>query len=387
MTIEEALQLPVLSDAKVLTGSHTLANRPITWVSVIEVPVDEFIRPGEFVVSTGMNIGHDPALLTKFVRDVSRASPSALAIAVGPYTPAVSPRVIREAARGKLTLLEVPWKVRFSEISEAILRRLMREQISSRSLDDFVWSLATNSATVQDAAARGGQFGYDPRKRYVGVLGRLGRSASALSGTDDLSTVRFVRDVCANTATQSRTQWFGTAVGDSVTGYLEVAPAKIRARAWLGRVNSQLKGKCTVSWGIGRTCENFSDFQNSHQDAGIACDIGRATRGEGTITDISDVLGDRVLMKLKHDADAFMLTQRYVEPLRSAPRMQLVRTLETYFETDCNASETSRLLGISRQALLYRLNKAEALLDSDFESYEQRFAIALSLRLTKLNSA
>ncbi len=264
----------------------------------------------------------------------------------------------------------------------------MREQISSRSLDDFVWSLATNSATEQDAAARGRQFGYDPRKRYVGVLGRVWRSADTSGGgTDDLSTVRFVRDVCANTGGQSRMQWFGTAIGDSVVGYLEAAPAKVRVRAWLGRVNSQLKGKCTVSWGIGRTCETFRDFQNSHQDAGIACDIGRATRGEGTITDISDVLGDRVLMKLKHDADAFMLTQRYIEPLRSAPRMQLVRTLETYFETDCNASETARLLGISRQALLYRLNKAEALLDSDFESYEQRFAIALSLRLTKLNSA
>ncbi len=384
MTVEEALCLPVLKGARVLTPAHSLANRPIMWVSVIEVPVEEFIRPGEFVVSTGMNIGHDPELLSEFVRDVSRASPAALAIAVGPYTPSVPRRVVREATRSRLTLIEIPWKMRFSEMSEAILRHLMREQISSRSRDEFVWSLVTKSMTEEDAIAHGKQFGYDPRTAYAAVVGRV--KGFDIHQTDEHDTAaRLVREVCDRAAQKSRLQWLGTAAGDTIVGFLEIGQTKQRARSWFAKVNSQLKSAWSVSWGIGRACSSFRDLQISHQDAAVACEIGRATHGEGTITDVSDVLGDRILMKLKHDADAFMLTQRYIDPLRRGQRMQLVETLEKYFESDCNASETARLLGISRQALLYRLNKAETLLDCDFTSYSQRFAIALSLRLNKLN--
>lgn len=87
MTLQEIIGLPVLRPAKVLTTPEPGRGRDVASVSVIEVPVDSFIRPGEFVMSTGMNIGQDRKLLACFVYDVAGAGASALALDRPVYAP------------------------------------------------------------------------------------------------------------------------------------------------------------------------------------------------------------------------------------------------------------------------------------------------------------
>src|SRR5215467_6554766 len=131
MTLRDALQLPVLQLSTVSTDRNLEESREVTSVSVQEIPVGKFIRPGELVLSTGMNVGKDARRLARFVRDVAQSGASALAVAIGPHTPRIP----------------LPWEVRFSEISEAILRCLIKEQALTRTRDDFVWSLASRSAS------------------------------------------------------------------------------------------------------------------------------------------------------------------------------------------------------------------------------------------------
>jgi purine catabolism regulator len=135
---------------------------------------------------------------------------------------------------------------------------------------------------------------------------------------------------------------------------------------------------------VGRICGEFPDFAKSYEDARIACELGMRTRGKSYITDVSDVLADRVLLNLQRDAQASMLLNRYIEPLSRLQRIPLVPTLEMFFDTDCNASETARKLSISRQSLLYRLKKIENILNIDLHDSDSRFAIVLSLRIHKL---
>src|SRR3954451_4827264 len=113
----------------------------------------------------------------------------------------------------------------------------------------------------------------------------------------------------------------------------------------------------------------------------MACEIGQRVRGAEAITHVSDILADRVLLNLRHDADVRMLLDRYIHPLKASKRTPLLLTLGVFFECDCNASAAARKLSISRQSLLYRMAKSESVLKIDLHSTEQRFALGLSLRL------
>ena len=115
MTLRDVLELPILRTARLLTDSKLETEREIGSVSVIEVPVGEFVRSGEFVMSTGMNVGRKSRLLGRFIADVAHAGAGALALALGPYTPRVPKRIVAAAAEERLPLIALPWKLRFSE--------------------------------------------------------------------------------------------------------------------------------------------------------------------------------------------------------------------------------------------------------------------------------
>jgi hypothetical protein len=382
MILHDVLRLTILKSARLLTEPALGKDRGISSVSVIEVPVGQFVRSGEFVMSTGMNVGRDPKLLARFVEDIAASGGAALALAIGPYTPAITKPIVAVAARERLPLIALPWEVRFSEISEAILRRLIQDQAELRTRHDFVWSLANGNVHGDAAVAQGKHLGIDLCLRFVGVLGRRPATAQRLGG-DAGAHAQFAEKLCAKMAAQRQLQWLGTVAGDSVIGYLQVPRGKPGVQPMLQSLRAS-GGTGALTWGVGRVCRDFEDFRKSYEDAWIACEIGLRVRGEGCATDISDVLADRILLSLGGHGDVFMLLERYLNPLREFRRMSLLETVEAFFAADGNASATARLLSISRQALLYRLAKVEALLRVDLGNAEHRFAMGLALRLRRL---
>lgn len=383
MILTNILPLPVLEKSALLTNPDVARKREIVGVSVIEIPVDGFIRPGELVLSTGMNVGHNPRLLNRFITTIAHAGAAALALAIGPYTPRVPPRTITLANRLRLPLITLPWETRFSEISEAILRELVSETAQTRSREDFVWSLASRTMSEETAMTRGREFGLDLTRKLVGIVARV----TAPSGTapDTLHLyVRTAETSCRQVVAQQQLYWLGTCLGDSLIGYLQVPRIPHSLATLLTTVRLAASDRWALSWGVGRVCTGFDDLQHSYEDARIACDIGIRTRGVGTVTEVSDILADRVLLTLQREPAALALLDRYIEPLKLFQRMPLLRTLDVFFQQACNASETARLLAISRQSLLYRLQKIEALLQVDLHNEEHRFALLLSLRLQQL---
>src|SRR4051812_31111162 len=85
LTVDEVLTFGILSDARVITRGQELERRLVRSVSVIEVPVDEFVREGELVLTTAMGVGHDASLFADFVREIARSGATALLIALGPH--------------------------------------------------------------------------------------------------------------------------------------------------------------------------------------------------------------------------------------------------------------------------------------------------------------
>ena len=118
----------MMKSAKLRTSKNTLKDKRVEWVSVIETPVENFVRENEFVLSTGIGCGHDPLLLKEFVQNVLESGATALAIAIGRFVFDISGDIIRLAEDHNFPIIEIPWEVRFSEITHSVMIQLNQIQ-------------------------------------------------------------------------------------------------------------------------------------------------------------------------------------------------------------------------------------------------------------------
>ena len=119
VAVEEVLKLPVLEKARVQTHVY---DRQVDWISVIETPVENFVRNNEFVLSTGVGCVDDVLALEGYVEDVIRSEASVLAFATGRHLYKIPDRVLKLAEKHELIVMEIPWEVRFGDILQDVLR-------------------------------------------------------------------------------------------------------------------------------------------------------------------------------------------------------------------------------------------------------------------------
>jgi PucR family transcriptional regulator, purine catabolism regulatory protein len=125
LTVRRCLGIPPLSGGDVTAGREGLDERRVRWVAVIEWPVEDFVAPGEFVLTTG--IGCDAERLAQLAREVAAAGAAALCTAVGIGAPfEVLPDGVRAVAdEHGMPLIELPWEVRFADVLRALIDRLL----------------------------------------------------------------------------------------------------------------------------------------------------------------------------------------------------------------------------------------------------------------------
>jgi PucR family transcriptional regulator, purine catabolism regulatory protein len=125
LTVRRCLTVPPLAGGKVTGGADGLDARQVRWVAVIEWPVEDFVAPGEFVLSTG--IGCDEEQLAQLATEVAQAGAAALCVAVGEGAPFEQmPGAVRAVAdEHGMPLVEIPWAVRFADVLRALIDRLL----------------------------------------------------------------------------------------------------------------------------------------------------------------------------------------------------------------------------------------------------------------------
>ena len=121
--VATCLDLPELASAVVLAGEGRL-DTPVDWVAVIEWPVEGFVTPGDFVLTTG--IGCTDEMLERLVDEAAEAGAAAICLSVGPGAPVASvPDYVLSAANVHgVVLATIPWEVRFSDVSRAVIETL-----------------------------------------------------------------------------------------------------------------------------------------------------------------------------------------------------------------------------------------------------------------------
>jgi PucR family transcriptional regulator, purine catabolism regulatory protein len=124
LLVHEILQLDNLQNAKVITGKEYVKEREVQWVSAIEMPVENFVRKNEFVLTTAIGCGQNPKEFEKFVQDIIDSGASALVLALGRHIYDIPDKIIENAEKNQFIIIEIPWEIRFSNIIEEIMLKL-----------------------------------------------------------------------------------------------------------------------------------------------------------------------------------------------------------------------------------------------------------------------
>jgi len=142
-----------------------------------------------------------------------------------------------------------------------------------------------------------------------------------------------------------------------------------------------------ISCGIGRVAKNLQGIPQAYREAQQALEIGRRLFGEGKLHSFARLGVYRLLFHLNGQSE---LTDFYYEtlgPLLTNDQRNdgpLVETLEGFFRSNCNLSETARNLHLHRNSLLYRLGRIEDLLGRSLEDSDLRLNLQIALKIHHL---
>lgn len=117
VTLDKLLSLPIFKEAKFITSIEKQRSFLVNSISVMEYPIDDFVRENEIVLSTCISC-EDETIFEEFILDMVKMNATALVLAVGYYINDVPKNIIELAESSNLAIITIPWELRFSEVVE-----------------------------------------------------------------------------------------------------------------------------------------------------------------------------------------------------------------------------------------------------------------------------
>jgi len=240
-TVGDLLGLDVIrrGSPQVVAGSGGLGAR-VRWVHVLELAdAAHLLQGGELVLTTGVALPAEPALLARYAADLAGAGVSALAVELGRrYVGSLPPALVRAAADSGLTLIAFEREVPFVEITEAVHARIIDAQLeelrASERLHEVFTELSVAGASpdeiVRQAAILAGRpviladlshqvlacepGSADPARLLAGFARRSrALSVSGTSGTSGTSGASGASGASGRTVYDEAAGWLFTPVG------------------------------------------------------------------------------------------------------------------------------------------------------------------------------
>lgn len=161
LTVREALTHSPLAEAQVVAG-HAGLDRTMSWVHVIDHrDIEDSLVGNEFLLTSGIALADDPAYQHEILSILNRRNSAGLVVSIGVYLTEI-PAVMRaEADRLGIPLIAIPWAVNFSDITRALLTRLVeahyRFMERAQQLNQDLLELVANRGDLHAVCDRIGQ--------------------------------------------------------------------------------------------------------------------------------------------------------------------------------------------------------------------------------------
>ena len=139
--------------------------------------------------------------------------------------------------------------------------------------------------------------------------------------------------------------------------------------------------------GIGRPYHSLGGLQKSLSEAREASIIAHAGGGNAMVQHIDELGVKRILLGW-YASDSFAeFARTLLGPLVSAdPNGELLTTLEAFLDNESSPTETGVQLGVHRNTVINRMERARSLLTVDLEDGDERLAVQLACRVARLRA-
>ncbi|PRR69499.1 PucR family transcriptional regulator [Neomoorella humiferrea] len=142
-----------------------------------------------------------------------------------------------------------------------------------------------------------------------------------------------------------------------------------------------------VTIGIGNGYSGIKGIKKSFREAKLALEVGKYLFGSGQVIYYRDLGVYSLLLKNTDIAELKDFVQEMLGPLEIYDlnkKGELLKTLKTFLETNCNVKETAEKLYMHYNTVLYRVNKIKELIGVDFNNPDQVLNLQVAMRLLEV---
>lgn len=124
MTLKDFLALPFTNDFCLLNSIPDIGNIPVEYISILEPPVENFVRTNEIVLSTALSVRDKPAELYDFIYGIHQSGAAALVFAFpnNDFSRLASQLPVFEKLH--FPIISMSWDHLFSDVVENTLKEI-----------------------------------------------------------------------------------------------------------------------------------------------------------------------------------------------------------------------------------------------------------------------
>lgn len=387
ITVDEALALPAVSDAVLLSGENGL-NRRITSVNIMEVPgISRYVKPEELIITTMYPIRDNEELQKTLIPDLVKKGVSALFIVPLSVEQEIPSFMIEQAAEHAFPLIKLPADTSFNEILNPILGQILERKhietehrFRARIIDDLLRGKITSRAKM---LSLGKYYGWNLSSGFI----------PAVIQTDEAQYHESSILLLQNLSKMSEKNGISdTIAADLDDGILLLFPYEKTPEAAIQIVRKvliQFSNALGDSWiGIGRAISDIMYLSDGFNQARQAAEIAQKIPALGGIVDFERLGVYRVLFDRPETTQSLTNKQSFVkEKLGSLiehdklNNTELLHTLQVLFEQNGNLRQAAKQLYIHHNTMRYRLDQIENLTNADLNEPETKLEFQIAIKL------
>ena len=156
MTLKDFLKQPCTSDFQILTSLSNIDEIPVEYISILEPPVEKFVRTNEIILSTALSVRDNTDTLRDFIFDVYKSGSAGIVFAFPENDFHMLDPILEEFSSYNFAIISMDWNHLFSEIVENTIKTIWEKDTETQSymenLQRELLNYFIHGKTMDDAA-------------------------------------------------------------------------------------------------------------------------------------------------------------------------------------------------------------------------------------------
>jgi sugar diacid utilization regulator len=286
----------------------------------------------------------------------------------------------------------MPLEVRIEDLSQSICSRIVQKNNQLGSLNKILLDLIYGRKLTQGRVQKLMDYNYNPEQFYCSVVCICEEEEIRKEQTDEVQLFEEYEEEFLNKTARCMKSYMESVdrqilyvVDEGAIVLMLPIQKKGEATGLIRDMIPWVKDRVdlkTIRVGIGYPWKELDDFRDSVACAKHAIHFGEQMNTQQEIYDYSDLTAIRIFDEIEDKGMLRSIEKQVLGPITTGQAdKELLRTLETYFQTDCNAKETAAALFVHENTMRYRVRKIENLLNKDLRNHNDVFELELAMRI------